>query len=348
MLCRTTLVVICVLSSAGNSIAAKQAAAEDSNKLSREVLAAMEGNQATLDSVRTMQATLTKDSSHSFPGKKGYSIEEKHKIIYDGDHFRKDQLGTRFRGEKEYRKYADALPVGQVDIDSAESNIDYIPPKNRVFVRPPEWSDRYKVRANDLLRYQSARGATLKDNILASARNGYYFTASHDTVDGEDCILLTCDYTHPESTLKVWVVPSKGYCIKKVQDGSKDKIDNEYKTTLKEYAPGIWWFDTAQARRSTRLETIVSRLTVDSLTLNESIDPETFTIWGLAITPQTRITDELQGTTYTLAIDDAKEEAASPTSRKILIPGLAILGLAAVTLIGIFIKGRKVRGEQQS
>lgn len=350
MLCRSSLFVIGVLFYVGGSAAAEQGVSEDSGKLSSEVISAMEGNQANLDSVLTMQAVITKSSTHSFPDSKSYRIDEKLRVIYDGDHFRKDQLETKFTGGKEYRKYAEAVTVGRVDIDSVESNIDYIPSNNMVFIRPPRWSDRYKIRENDLLRYQSARRATLKRNILESVENGYYFTAKSETVDGEDCILLTCDYTNPESTLKIWIVPSKGYCIKKVQDSSKGKVDYEYTTILKEYSPGIWWFDTVQVKEASVRETIVSDLSVDSLTFNEPINPNIFSVWDLDITSETKIWDEMQSEMYTLAIGDSKDKVANPTGSpsKMMVVGLGILVLAAIAFLSIVIKGKKVRGEQQS
>ncbi|MEJ2704944.1 MAG: hypothetical protein P8Z79_21105 [Sedimentisphaerales bacterium] len=311
---RTFLLVAGVLFWVNGFVVAEQTIGGDSGKLSRDALSAMEGNQATLDSIRTMQATLTKSSSHSFSGKKGYNLEERHRIVCDGDHFRKDQLETWFRGADEYRGYEKALPIGQVDIDSAQLNIDYFPPNSRVFVRPPKWSESYKIRTNDLMKYQSARGATLK-----------------------------------EKTLKIWVVPSKGYCIKKMQDGSKGKIDDEYTTTLKEYSPGTWWFGTVKATKSTGLETVVCRLSLDSLIFNAPLDPDVFTVWGLDITSRTTITDEMQGTTSTLAIDDAKEVATDPTnsSGKTVKVGLGILGLTVVTFLGIFVKGKKACREQR-
>ena len=146
----------------------------------------------------------------------------------------------------------------------------------------------------------------------------------------------------------IWVVPSKGYCIKKVQDGSKGEIDNEYTTILKEYSPGIWWFDTVQAREAHRRETIVSELSIDSLTFNESIDPDIFTIWGINLSHETKIRDEMQGTIYTLAIDDAegRETKATGSLRKIIIIGLGILVLAALAFFGTFIKDKQDRGDQ--
>jgi hypothetical protein len=344
MLCRTSLFVIGILFYVSSSTTAEQSAGGDMSKLSIEVISAMEGNQATLDSIRTLQATLTKNSTHSFPDKKGYQLLEKYRIIYDGDHFRKDQLETKLTGGKEYRKYAEALRVGQIDIDSAESGIDYIPSNDMVFIRPPRWNNNYKIRTNDLLKYQSARGATLKENIQASARNGYYFTARSEAVDGDDCVLLTCDYANPESTLKIWVVPSKGYCIKKMQDGSKSKVDDEYTTILKEYSPGMWWFESVRARKTFSLETVVSQLSVNSLTFNEPVAQGVFTVWGMDISSKTKIRDEMQDKMYTLAIDDAKDTVANTTGSagKILVLGLGILALAAVVFLGTFIRGRRV------
>ena len=54
--------------------------------------------------------------------------------------------------------------------------------------------------------------------------------------------------------------------------------------------------------------------------------------------------------TFLLMIGDAKDEAANPTGSlsKMIIVGLGILVLAAIAFLSIFIKGKKVRGEQQS
>ena len=354
MLCRTSLAVIGVLFYMSSSTTAEQTASEDSRKLSSEVLSAIEGNQATLDSVRTIQAILTKNSTHTHyvPTNKdkelgSYKLIQKHKIRYDGNHFRIDQLEAKFTGDKVYRGRKPY--VGTVHIDSPESIIDFEAVSNMVFIRPSEWNDRHKIRTNDMLRYQSAGGGrTLKSIILAGAENGHYYTAKNETVDGDDCILLTCNYAEDSFPLfvqRMWVAPSKGYCIKKVQRVSGGEVHDEYTTTLKEYSPGLWWFDAVEARVILGKETIVSRLSVDSLTFNESIDPEIFTVWGIDISSETKIWDEMQSTMHTLAIDDAKDAAANPSSSSsnILIPGLAILGLVGVTLLGILIKGKKAR-----
>jgi hypothetical protein len=332
----TSLIYVGLLFFTANSAAENRAALEEAEKLSGEVISAMEGNQATLDSVHSIQATIRSLKMVSVDPIGSFRLIEKQRIRYDGSHFRKDQLETKFAGKRQYRGYARAVPVGKVDIHSVESHIDYIPPKNLVFVRPPRWDDRYKIRTNDMLRYQSARGATLEENILASAENGYYFTAKSEKVDGDDCILLRCDYADPDSTLKIWVVPSKGYCIKKVEDMSKGKISDEYITTLKKYPPGIWWFDSVQAEKTHGPQTIRSRYSVSSLTFNEPIDPEIFTLWDIGVSPDTKIRDEIQNTMYTLAIDDVK------VSSRGFVIGLAILALIICAVLGILVKGGAV------
>jgi len=334
---------------------------EETHKLSNDVLSVIEGNQATLDSVCTIQAILTKNSTHTHYFNSphysdnderrkigGFKLIQKHRIRYDGNHFRIDQLEAKVTGDKVHRKRKPY--VGTVHIDSPESIIDFEAVSNMVFIRPSEWNDRHKTRTNEMLSYQSAStggGRTLKSIILAGAENGYYYTAKNETVDGDDCILLTCNYAEdsfPQFVRRIWVAPSKGYCIKKVQDSYNGIIRNEYTTTLKEYSPGLWWFDTVEARLDRDSETIVSRLSVNSLTFNESIDPDVFTVWGLDdVTPQTKVRDEMQGTTYTLAKDYSKDVAAGATgsSGKVLTVGLAILALTSVALLGLLMKRRK-------
>ena len=139
---------------------------------------------------------------------------------------------------------------------------------------------------NNMLRYQSVRGCTLKENVLWSAKNGYYFTTESEKIDVDDCVLLTCNYDRPESKLKIWVVPSKGYCIKKVQDISGGKVVDEYVAALKEYSSGIWWFDTIKAesrKHWQRTPHILTHLSVKSLTFNKTIDAKVFTIADIRI-----------------------------------------------------------------
>lgn len=288
-----------------NSTPAEKDSAKILEKLSLEVIAAMEGNQKTIDSIHTIQAVIKKTSLQDYGNKGSYKLIQTQKIICDCNHIRIDQLNKKFSGDKTYENYGSE--VGTIDIDSVESNIDYIPSNDNIFIRHPKWSNSYKIRNNPVLEFQSIRGGTLQENILTSAKNGYYFTAKDDKVDGEKSVLLTCDYTNPPSTLRIWVIPSKGFCIKKVEDGSKGKIDYEYTTTLKKYPPGIWWFKTVKVGKFRQGNVIQgSEISVNSIEFNKPVDPEIFTVWGMDLTAKTKVYDEIQNTTYTLAIDETE------------------------------------------
>jgi len=315
-----------------NSIVAEQVDSVNLEKLSPEVIAVMEGNQKNIDSIHTLQAVIKMDNTYDYGDEGSFKLVETQKIIYDCNHLRVDQLEKKFTGDKKYENYGDQ--EGTIDIDSKESNIDYVPSNNNVFIRPPEWSNSYKLRNNPLLKYQSARGATLKENVLASVKNDFYFSAKSETVDGEDCVLLTCDYKKPDSTLKIWVVPSKGYCIKKVEDSTNGSISEEYSTTLKKYPNEFWWFDTAHVKTTSVNVNTDTFLLITSLKLNEQIDPEMFSVWGMGLSSTTKIYDEIQGTNYTLAVDDID------TKKKNYAPQLIIIATLVFIVLGMLIKGR--------
>jgi hypothetical protein len=246
-------VVIGLLFVVAPSVAADHEPAGTNARLSPEIVRIIEGNQATLDSVRSMQARIKHVGTFHFGTKGKRKLVEVKQIWFDGNHIRKDILEGRFIGKEtepllisEHKEGADIHkgyfrpPVaGEFEIHSRKLYVYNNPSANKIFIVPPDWTnERFKWRENVLLKYQSARNSTLRDNVLLSAKNGQYFSTSREEVDGEDCILLKCEYTNvPKCTLKIWVVPSKGYCIKRVQEiDAKGKIIEEYVTTLKEYS----------------------------------------------------------------------------------------------------------------
>lgn len=279
-----------------SSVSADEKPSSISLKLAPEILRIVEGNQTTLECVKTMQARIKTVSTESFGPKGSRQLMTVQRIQFDGTHLRKDMLQSKFigketepllvehkEGDEIHRGYFRPPPVGEVEIDSNDFGIDYYPPNNTIFVRTGQWSNRYKINANDLLKYQSARGGSLRKNVLLSAKAGYYFTTQPQRVGGDDCILLECDYANPESTLRIWVVPSKGYCVKKMQDLFEGKVTEEYITTLRKYSGGIWWFDSVKAKWARQNRGSSSELSVDSLIFNKSIDGKVFTIAGVEV-----------------------------------------------------------------
>ena len=282
------------------------------SELSPEIQAIIEGNQKTLDSIHTIQADIKKVGTYSLGDLGTRELINIDKIWFDGNHFRRDLLESKFTGnetepvllEEDSRgnkNYFRPLPVGRVEIKSIESNITYYPSGQQILIRHPETNDRQRILSNDLLEYQSVLGHTLKEKILQSAKKGYYFTTENETMNGDNFVLLTCDYVDVGMALKIWVVPSKGYCIKKMQNIYKDKVVDEYITTLREYSPGLWWFDTVQAMSWKQEEESPRRslrLSVNSLIFNEPIGSNVFTIAGTDIPYGTKVKDEIFGIKY--------------------------------------------------
>jgi hypothetical protein len=168
------------------------------------------------------------------------------------------------------------------------------------FIRPPNWDEKQIREHNPIFAYQMFLHHPIQEKVLESAEQGYYFTARPDRVADDDCILLSCDYDG-ESVLNFWLVPSKGYCVKKMQNIWKGKVYHEYETTLKEYTPGHWWFDSVRARNWKGKEEEPYEdihLTVESLKFNEPIDPKAFTIAGTGIPPGTKIADRISNLNY--------------------------------------------------
>lgn len=280
-------------------------------KISTKILTIINGNQANLDSIHSIDVIIKKVGTYSFGVKGNRNLEEKIRIWDDKSHIRKDQLESRFVGDEKThllleenndgKAYFIPPPAEDVEIRSVEAKTNYYSDSRKVFIRPPEWRDSDKARMNDMLKYQTALRETLKQNIILSAKNGYYFDTKNESVDGDDCVLLSCYYPEQKVTLKIWVVPSKGYCIKKMQKLSMGKVYDEYATTLKEYAPGLWWFDTVKANyqdlhKEGHGATI--ELSVESVKLNEAIDPKIFTIAGTDIPYGTKVIDKITGLKY--------------------------------------------------
>ncbi len=341
-----------------NFVTADETGSDLLKKLNPEVIAAMEGNQKTIDSIQTLQAVITLNSTHDY-GEKGYrQMTQKLRIWYDGNNTRKDVLESRFTGkdteplslgqvEGEGQAYFEPPPVGDVEIQTSKSHIYYIPPTEYVGIYSSEKDKSEILWSNNITNYQSVIGHSLKEKILQSASLGYYFTTTSEKIGEDDCVLLSCDYSDVQMVLKIWVVPSKGYCIKKLQSIYKEKVANEYTTTLKKYSPNIWWFDTVKVGESRQGDVITSsEISVNSLILNEPLHPDIFTVWGIDVTPNTKVHDEIQGTTYTLAVDKTEIQQADngnivanteDSSNTAIIIGL---GIIILLIFVVLIKSR--------
>jgi len=295
-------------------------------KLTEEMRNIVDRNQKNFDSVRCIHGKIKIIRTASFYNDKGSRITEHiEENWYDGSHSRMDILESKFNGkETDPLLFKDEstggeisiepLSIGHTEIRSIESQMTYSPRRDMVFISPPLKNDKRPLNANNLMHYQTIGGRTIKELALHCAENDFYITVKSETADGEDCLLLECYFDKYEITRKIWIVPSKGYCIKKMELVQKGIVRDEYTTTLKEYLPGIWWFDSVKAKTLGGPEGFnpdeTLEISVKSLTLNEPIDPKTFTLAGTNIPPGTRVKDEISninyvyGTGYELAQED--------------------------------------------
>jgi len=294
-----------------NPALADSASNEAYLKLSDEMRKIVDGNLKNFDSMRSIHGVIKTITTYPYPssnGKEYRVMEETDEFWYDGNHSRTDTLEGKFIGIETdplrllHEETGGTLIIkpkaaGHTEIESIESSIYYEVTYPTVFVEPStEKAGRFykKIR---FMHYQTIRGDTLKEEVLYLAERDQYFTVKNETLDGYECLLLEHYNADNDLTRKIWIVPSKGYCIKKLQLIQMGKLRYGYETTLKEYLPGIWGLDSAKVIKwgepGKKIE-----LSVKSLTLNEPIDPKTFTLAGTNIPIGTRIRDDISGLRY--------------------------------------------------
>jgi hypothetical protein len=267
------------------------------------------------DAVRWIHGTVKIVSTDSYKDKGNRVMEQTMEIWYDGSHSRTDILESKFIGKEtdpvvleEYsnggQKIIKPLDIGHTEIESIESQMIYRPSMRAAYITSPKHKQEVGrcIRSVNLVHYQTISGWTIKEIALGRAKGDDYSTVKRETVDGEDCLLLENYYAEDDITRKIWIVPSKGYCIKKTQFIHKGTVQDEYTTTLKEYLPGIWWFDSVKGTIWGNSTVTTSdktwEISVESLTINESIDPKTFTLAGTNVPYGTRVQDEISGLSY--------------------------------------------------
>ena len=280
---------------------------ELSTKLNQEILSIIEHNQENYDSVKSLQSRLTVELKETFEDKGTLHAIQEEQIWSDSYHLRNDVLGSKYigdsgpivvneRGEGKQKGSVVALckSAGTINIWSDESKLGYSPDNRTVTIVPSSMDNNLLLRENRLLKYQTLNGRPLKEVVLEIIDKCANFDTRADKVDGEDCILLEWSFENGIE-VHVWVVPSKGYAIKKKQILVNDQVTDEYTTTLKEYSDGIWWINTVISSEGDYSEEI----SVDSLTLNNPLDPSIFTLAGTNIPHGTTIRDKILGYYYT-------------------------------------------------
>jgi len=142
-------------------------------------------------------------------------------------------------------------------------------------------------------------GETLEEKVNNDAGLGYHPAITPAIVEGLPCQLLEWQYPQAEMALKVWVVPSKGYMVKKLQTFHKGAVAQEWCVDLREYGDGLFWWEKVQhtkwAKGRIRSRT-VARIT--DFEPNCSVDDSLFTLAGLDVPIGTEVRDRKLGLRY--------------------------------------------------
>jgi hypothetical protein len=105
------------------------------------------------------------------------------------------------------------------------------------------------------------------------------------------------------------------------------KLRYGYETTLKEYLPGIWGLDSANViKHGSQVNSNLGKkieISVKSLTLNEPINPKTFTLAGTNIPIGTRIRDDISGLRYVFGEDELNslKDKSLPDMKQFAVAG---------------------------
>ncbi len=152
-------------------------------------------------------------------------------------------------------------------------------------------------KASMLHKYAAyLHGITLEQKVRTLTTEGYAPSIQDADVDGVSCKQIEWDFPNVEMALKIWVVPSKGHMIKKVQTFHKGHIVHEWIATLREYGKGLFWFEEVTEKewhRGSLAE--CTTIKIKELNPDAPVDDELFTLKGLNVPFGTEIQDRIVG-----------------------------------------------------
>ncbi len=150
--------------------------------------------------------------------------------ITDGDYFNNSPKGLVLEeDDRGGRYFTGIIVVNSMSIFTEESQAWYDGSK---FATVNYFENTtVAINSNYLLRYQSVFGKSLKEMLLKCYEEGKV-TVQSENLDGEACVKLQWEFPN-QGGGTVWLVPSKGHCIKKLQTQFKGEILNEYSKLLR-------------------------------------------------------------------------------------------------------------------
>jgi hypothetical protein len=130
---------------------------------------------------------------------------------------------------------------------------------------------------------------------------GYAPTVSEVDLDGTKALLIAWHCRKTNGTFKVWLSPSEGYWVRKVQGiNGEGKVLEERIVVVRRYAPEIFWIERGEESFWFDNGDLLRRycVTVKELALNVPVDDKLFTLEGLGVPPGTEVHDVTLGVTH--------------------------------------------------
>ena len=183
-------------------------------------------------------------------------------------------------------------------ICTPEARITYMPgsPVARVIAGVPE--SPLSDYASVLYEYVTVTHGTLEQLIQVSAKMRCLPSVSDVSLGKVACRLL--EWRTPDDRIvKVWVVPSMGSMITKVEQLEKNVLSQQWSARLRKYKDGVFWFDRVEEKTWRRGSPSRHKIIkIVEFVVNEPIDEKVFTLDGMDIPAGTEIEDKVLNIRY--------------------------------------------------
>jgi len=191
-------------------------------------------------------------------------------------------------------------PSAKRRVATPEVRFAYVPGQDAMVVQKGDTRLPYGDDASILHRYGTVAGHTFEEKVLECEAKGYHPSITEDVLDGVSCRRLAWEFPESQMAMTIWVSPSQGHLIRKLQFFLRGQVVREWTARLKEYEKGLFWYEEVEERQTKSDGSFISHQTVrvTSLTLNASVDDKLFTLDGLDLPVGTKIQDRILNNRY--------------------------------------------------
>jgi len=119
------------------------------------------------------------------------------------------------------------------------------------------------------------------------------------SIKGIPCKLLEWEYPQARMAMRIWLVPSKGCMVNKMQVFHKGSLTKEWVADIREYDEGIFWWEDVRHREWARGILVQEKnAKIRSFQANAPLEDRLFTLEGLGVPLGTEVQDRKLGLRY--------------------------------------------------